>query len=48
MADLADFSQAGIELMRAAKALCLAEGAEQIGGRHLFQACLAKDRKSVV
>lgn len=47
MADLADFSQAGIELMRAAKALCLAEGAEQIGGRHLFQACLVKNPEVV-
>lgn len=42
MADLAEFSQAGIELMRVAKALCLAEGAEQIGSRHLFRACVAR------
>lgn len=42
MADLADFSQAGIELMRAAKALCLAEGAEKIGVRQVFQVCLDK------
>lgn len=42
MADLKDFSQGGVELMRAAKAVCLAEGADQIGARHVFQACLAK------
>lgn len=42
MADLADFSQAGIELIRAAKAFCLAEGGEQISSRHLFRACVAR------
>lgn len=42
MADLADFSQAGIALMRLAKGLCLTEGAEQIGTRHLFQACVSQ------
>ena len=42
MADLTEFSEAGRDVMLAAKAFCLAAGAAEIGPRHLFQACAFK------